>query len=239
MIERAKDKFYLNNFHLLSPLSSAYCSCNKNKCQFSRITPISSQVLTVFYNSIPVNITLDSGATTSFITEKLCKKLCVKIMPNKQLARLGDGCTMIASVGEIDVVLTRDKWSVRFRAIVVKSLNTDIYGGMTFLTDNDITTRPKVGEIKINNKHVIFQTNMIMPAPTLQSLTAPSSTTLPLNVKRVLFPTITQIWAETNAYGDPYNPATLISRQKHEEVASLAVVLPLEFDQDKFVVIGP
>ena len=149
-------------------------------------------MLTVFYNSIPINITLDSGATTSFITEKLCKKLCVKIKPNKQLARLGDGCTMIASVGEIDVVLTRDKWSVKFRAIVVKYLNTDIYGGMNFLIDNDISMRPKTGEIKVNNKHVIYQTNMIMPAPTIQALDLSSSTTVSLNVKQVLFPVIKQ-----------------------------------------------
>ena len=138
-IEQEKDKFYLNNVHLLRCLSSAYCKCKRNNCQLSRITPIDSQVLTVFYNSIPINITLDSGATTSFITEKLCKKLNIKILPNQQLARLGDGCTIIASVGEIDVSLTRQKWSVRFRAIVVKSLNTDIYGGMNFLIDNDIS----------------------------------------------------------------------------------------------------
>lgn len=181
-VDKERKRFHLNNFHLLDNLSTAYCECERNHCQLSRITPVSSQVLTVFYNSMPINITLDSGATTSFITEKLCQKLKITISPNHQLARLGDGCTVIASVGEIDILLTRSTWSVRFRAIVVKTLNTDIYGGMTFLTDNDISMRPKTGEIKINNKHTIFQTNMIMPAPTLKALGTPSSTTVSLNV---------------------------------------------------------
>ena len=58
---------------------------------------------------------------SSFVTRKL------KIHPNGQIARLGDGCMTIASVGEIDVAFTRDKWSVRFQAIVVEKLNTDSY----------------------------------------------------------------------------------------------------------------
>ena len=237
-IEKEKKRFYSNNFHLLNYLSSAYCKCERNHCQLSRITPVSSQVLTVFYNSMPINITLDSGATTSFITEKLCHKLKVPILPNQQLARLGDGCTVIASVGEIDILLTRSTWSVRFRAIVVKTLNTDIYGGMTFLTDNDISMRPKTGEIKINNKHVIFQTNMIMPAPTLKATDTPSSTTVLLNAKKVIFPTQKQIWNETNDYGDPYPTSTFASEENHDEAASLMVVLPIEFNQDDFVVVG-
>ena len=80
IIEKERDRFHLDNFHLLRCLSSAYCKCQKNNCQLSRITPVDSQVLTVFYNSIPINITLDSGATTSFITEKLCNKLNIKIL---------------------------------------------------------------------------------------------------------------------------------------------------------------
>ena len=88
-IEKERKRFHLNNFHLLNRLSSAYCKCKRNQCQLSRITPVSSQVLTVFYNSMPINITLDSGATTSFITEQLCQKLKIHILPNHQLARLG------------------------------------------------------------------------------------------------------------------------------------------------------
>ena len=54
-IEKERKRFHLNNFHLLNRLSSAYCKCKRNQCQLSRITPVSSQVLTVFYNSMPIN----------------------------------------------------------------------------------------------------------------------------------------------------------------------------------------
>ena len=58
----------------------------------------------------------------------------------------------MAAIGEIEVTFTREKWSVLFRAIAVESLSSDIYGGMTFLIDNDISLRPSKGEIKILNK---------------------------------------------------------------------------------------
>ena len=86
------------------------------------------------------------------------------------MAKLGDGCTLIASAGEIDVYFTRDKWKVQFRAIVVDKLNSEAYGGMTFMIDNDISVRPKTGEIKVHNKHVIYQTNMLMLEPQIKSL---------------------------------------------------------------------
>ena len=121
-------------------VSMALCSCKENSCQLSRIAPIDSQVLTVYYGNFPLNITLDSGATVSFVLKSTCEKLNINMLPNGQLARLGDGCTLLASRGEIDVELTRNKWSVRLRAIVVDKLNSECYGGMTFLHDNDIQT---------------------------------------------------------------------------------------------------
>ena len=96
-----------------------------NSCQLSRITPVDSQVLTVFYGQFPFNITLDSGATVSFVLKSICDDMKIKISPNGQFARLGDGCTLLASRGEIDVKLTRNKWTVRLQAIVVDKLNSD------------------------------------------------------------------------------------------------------------------
>ena len=86
------------------------CNCQINTCQLSRITPVDSQVLTVYHGHEPVNITLDSGATASFITSNLCKKLKLDVLPNGQMARLGDGCTTMASLGEADVQFIRNKW---------------------------------------------------------------------------------------------------------------------------------
>ena len=102
------------------------CQCPQNQCQLSRITPVNSPVLTVYLNNHPINITIDSGATTSFIRKDICTSLNLKISPTGKLIKLGDGCTTLAAIGEVNEVFTRDKWSVLFRAIVVKTLSSDI-----------------------------------------------------------------------------------------------------------------
>ena len=141
------------------------------------------------------------------------------------MAKLGDGCTMLASVGEVDVTFNRDKWTVRFRAIVVEKLNCEIYGGMTFMIDNDISVRPKVGEIKVHNKYTVYQTNMLMSPPQIKTTELKSFTVKP--PKKVLFSSISPIWSD-KAKTD----------QDRETVGSfLDVILPSEFHQDKFVVV--
>ena len=42
---------------------STECICKKNVCQLSRIVPVGSPVLTVYFGKNPVNISIDSGAT--------------------------------------------------------------------------------------------------------------------------------------------------------------------------------
>ena len=209
----------------LNCLSNFYCKCEANTCNLSRITPISSQVLTVFLGKEPINITIDSGATTSFITRKLCKKLKLKISPNGQLAQLGDGCTLLASVGEIDLTFTRDKWSIRFRAIVVEKLNTEIYGGMTFMVDNDISVRPKTGEIKVHNKYIIYQTNMLMAPPQVKSVTDLKDRTVKIPKKQVIFPFLNKIDDQVFA--------------NYEDGTELELDLPKEMKQNEFVFIEP
>ena len=207
-----------------------YCNCEVNTCQLSRIIPVDSQVLTVYFGNEPVNITLDSGATSSFITHDFCKKLKLKILPNGQMAKLGDGCTIMASVGEIDVTFTRNKWSVRFQAIVVEKLNSDIYGGMNFLKENDIQTRPLTGEIKILNKFTIYQTNTLMLPPQLKSITnSPSNCSTVTLPKKVLFPPIIPFFNEPSEAAE--------SKSKNDSI--LNVVLPIEFKDDDFVLVEP
>ena len=136
---------------------------------------------------------MDCGATVSFIVKKLCLSLGLTIKPNGQLIKLGDGCTTLASVGEIDAIFIRDKWTVRFRAIVVEQLNSQIYGGMTFLCDNDISFRATTGEIKILNKHVVFQTNMLMQPPQLKAIVNTSKIVkFPKN--KVVPPQLSSLW---------------------------------------------
>ena len=216
-----------SNFNVNHPklmcISMALCPCAKNSCQLSRIAPIDSQVLTVYYGNFPLNITLDSGATVSFVLKSTCDKLKIKTLPNGQLARLGDGCTLLASQGEIDVNLTRNKWSVRLRAIVVDKLNSECYGGMTFLHDNDIQTRPLTGEITVHGKYTLFQTNTIMSPPQIKNIIHSSfEVELPHSV---LFSDVMPFYSE------------IPSVPKYE--STLNVTVPEELKNETYVLVEP
>ena len=132
----------------------------------SRITPVPSQILTVYNNTKPLNITLDSGATVSFIRLSTAIEHEFPIQPNSQLALLADEKTRLAALGEIDVTLTRANFSVRLRALVVKNLQAECFGGTSFHKDNDIEPRITTGQIKVHNKYQVLQTNPILPLPT-------------------------------------------------------------------------
>ena len=129
----------------------------------------------------------------------------------------------MASVGEIDQTFTRDKWSVRLRAIVVEKLNTDIYGGTTFMVDNDISVRPKTGEIKIHNKFIVFQTNMLMTPPLVKAVDL-QSRTVKLPKKQVIFPDLNR----DEQLSKNYKGGTL-----------LKVSLPEEMRKTEFVFVEP
>ena len=148
----------------------------------------------------------------------------IKISPNGQFARLGDGCTLLASRGEIDVKLTRNKWTVRLQAIVVDKLNSDCYGGMTFLKENDIQTRPSTGEIKIHAKYTVYQTNTVMTPPQLKSIKQLHfSVDLP---EKTIFPKVLSFYSQT--------PET-----KHENESIVEVPVPHELKNDDYVIVEP
>lgn len=117
------------------------------------------------YGSQPVNITLDSGATVSFIRLDTATALNLKILPNNQLATLADEKTKLASLGEVNITLKRGPITANLRALVVKNLQAPIFGGMTFLHDNDVIPLIKRKQIKLGN-FTIFQTNPDLPTPT-------------------------------------------------------------------------
>ena len=140
------------------------------------IAPVPTQILTVFreeQNKLPVHIDLDSGATLNYAREKEVRALGFTILPNSQLSTLGDGRTRLPSVGEIDVLFFRNKWTVRYRALVTKELQAGFIGGTVFLVDNKMEQDLNRKLIHIHDKKVTVQeTNpfSIMPIqPLLQS----------------------------------------------------------------------
>lgn len=107
----------------------------------NNITPIPSATLTTSYQGKTIIITLDSGATVSYIENSLIKSLGVTIRPNGQLAQLAIPSARAASMGEVDFLVIESSTGnavLRLRALVMPTLSVPCYGGRTFHRDNGI-----------------------------------------------------------------------------------------------------
>ena len=128
------------------------------------LTPQPSQILTVFTKTgKPIDITLDGGATGSFMKLEFAQSHGFKIWPNNQTAGLADSKTNVKSIGYVEEVFFRDKWSVHFKGLVVPELKANVYGGQPFIIDNDIIQRPAKNIITIHGKFTVMQTNSAIP----------------------------------------------------------------------------
>ena len=62
-------------------------------------------MLRVSVNDRQLDITLDSGATVSYLRYTKATELGITILPNNQLALLADQKTRMASLGEVDFIV--------------------------------------------------------------------------------------------------------------------------------------
>ena len=84
------------------------------------LEPKQSQILTMFTKQgQALHITLDGGATGSFIKHECAVKNKFKIWNNNQTAGLADNKTSVKSIGYVEETLFRDNWSVKFKGLVV------------------------------------------------------------------------------------------------------------------------
>ena len=132
----------------------------------NRLQPIPSQILLVSFKSFTLQITLDTGATASYIRLDEAIRLGLNFLPNDQLALLADEKTRMASLGEVDFLsYVGNNIVVRVRALIMKNLQASCFGGTTFHADNDITARITAGEILLHNKFLVKQSNPPGPLP--------------------------------------------------------------------------
>ena len=107
----------------------------------NNITPIPSATLATTYQGKLVTITLEFGATVSYIEVNLVKSLGIPILPNGQLAQLAIPSARAASMGEVDFLVIEASTAnavLRLRALVMPTLSVPCYGGRTFHHDNTI-----------------------------------------------------------------------------------------------------
>ena len=162
-LELAKENGYddstqvIEKFQSIKDTQSDFYRC---EARLGYIRPVPTQILTVFIdesNKITVHIDVDSGATLNYVRLKEARENNFKILPNGQLSTLGDGVTKLPSVGEIDVQFFRNGWTVRYRALVTKDLQTAFIGGTVFLTDNFMEQDLNRKLIHIHNRKVTVQ----------------------------------------------------------------------------------
>ena len=72
----------------------------------------------------------------------------------------------MSSLGEVDILLTRGSISAKLRALVMKNLQAPCFGGTTFHWDNDIQPQIRKRQIKIQDKHILFQSDEMLPLQT-------------------------------------------------------------------------
>ncbi len=155
--------------HGYDPGERFISKANKSMAQTSIhvIKPVPSQILTVYQNDIPLHLDLDSGCWINSVKLSFANKMKWKIHPNGQLAKIADGKTVLKSAGEIHETFQRNNWSIKFSAIVLENLHTDIIAENNFFMDNNVKQDIPKRNIIIHNKYIVPETNRNVALPTL------------------------------------------------------------------------
>ena len=113
-----------------------------------RVAIVQSPYLSCFYNQYPVRVTLDTGATTNLVSQNFAISIDLPIKPASQFARQ-------AVVSEISCTLHRGDSNFCLDALVVRKLDVDVLAGNSFLTVDDIATRPAKRQVIVGGKDIV------------------------------------------------------------------------------------
>ena len=120
-----------------------------------RVSIVQSPVLNTFYHEHPVQLTLDTGATSNMVCASSAQLYCFPITLASQMARQADGVTPMDVIGEVHCSLTRGQWTFELDALVVHHLDVDILAGSPFMVRNDISVCPAKRQIEIGGSEII------------------------------------------------------------------------------------
>ena len=121
-----------------------------------RVSMVQSPALNTFYHEHPVQLTLDTGATSNMVRASSTKLYGYPITQASQMARQADGVTPMDVIGEVHCSLTRGRqWTFELDALVVRQLDVDILAGNPFMVRNNIGVRPAKRQIEIGGTEII------------------------------------------------------------------------------------
>lgn len=104
-----------------------------------------------YYQNQPLKITIDSGAETNMIKERLARQIGISITKTSQQATQADGQSPLTIIGETRMNLTRNSKCFFLEALVVENIDVDILAGVPFMTCNDVSVRPAKQQIIIGD----------------------------------------------------------------------------------------
>ena len=116
---------------------------------------VQSPILNTFYHEHPVQLTLDTRATSNMVCASVAQLYGFPITPASQMARQADGVTPMDVIGEVHCSLTRGQWTFDLDAMVVRQLDVEILARNPFMTRNDIGVRPAKRQIEIGGTEII------------------------------------------------------------------------------------
>jgi len=97
-----------------------------------------SPVLNTFYREHPVQLTLDTGATSSMVRVSSAKVYGFLITPSSQMVRQADGVTPMDVTGKVHCSVTRGQWTFELDALVVRQLDVEILASDPFVVCNSM-----------------------------------------------------------------------------------------------------
>ena len=125
---------------------------------FKRVSTKRSPQMKAYYNQ-HVN-TLDSVAEIIMICASTASRFEVDIQKSNQIALQADSKTPLEIIGETHFGVTRDNVTLHIEALVVKDLDVEFLGGISFISNNDISIRPTKHEIMVGDSNTILNYNI-------------------------------------------------------------------------------
>ena len=142
-----------------------------------KISIYESPIFSVSYKYAIIHLILDTGATASLAKASKCKELNIPITPTLHRAIQLDGAKLDV-IGEIHIVVYRDKLPLKFSALVVKNISTDFLAGTGFHKENDIYSRMANDKIVVLGKHFYHSTPPLALSAKIESVIS-SDTDIP------------------------------------------------------------
>ena len=118
-----------------------YRTCPSEPATVRLVMIKESPHLNMFHGHVPIQVTLESGATGNLISSHAAKHIMTHIQPTSRGAHQADGNSPLEVVRETHLTLTLDDKVFHFEGLVMNNLDGDILGGMPFMAHNDIGAR--------------------------------------------------------------------------------------------------